>query len=87
MADLIERRAAYIFLTEYYNHRTELQHKNLEEALSRVPTADIQDKLVDILENMKDDDYYGWIHTQHSILSEDQWDWLIERVKKRLKDG
>ena len=39
MADLIERRAAYTFLTEYYNHRTELQHKNLKEALSRVPSA------------------------------------------------
>ena len=39
MADLIDRRTAYIFLTEYYNHRTEAQHKNLKEALSRVPEA------------------------------------------------
>ena len=37
MADLIERRMAYIFLTEYYNHRTEAQHKSLKEALNRVP--------------------------------------------------
>ena len=39
MADLIERRMAYIFLTEYYNHRTEIQHRSLREALSRVPEA------------------------------------------------
>jgi hypothetical protein len=39
MADLIDRHDAYVFLTEYYNHRTEAQHKNLKEALSRVPEA------------------------------------------------
>ena len=39
MADLINRDDAYEILTEYYHHRTEIQHKNLREALSRVPSA------------------------------------------------
>lgn len=39
MADLIDRHDAYKVLTEYYNHHTEAQHKNLKEALNRVPEA------------------------------------------------
>lgn len=37
--DLISRQAAYEVLTEYYHHRTDLQHKALKEALERVPAA------------------------------------------------
>lgn len=36
---LISRQAAYEMLTEYYHHRTDLQHKALKEALERVPSA------------------------------------------------
>ena len=38
--DLISRQAAYETLSEYYHHSTEIQHKGLREALSRVPSAE-----------------------------------------------
>lgn len=44
MEDLIERRMVYIFLTQYYNHRTENQHKNLKEALRRMPDGVVRCK-------------------------------------------
>lgn len=84
MADLIERRMAYIFLTEYYNHRTENQHKALKEALSRVPEAH-PEKCSDILDELKADDYYNYIHTGHSRFSEDDWDYLIRNAKEKEK--
>lgn len=39
--DLISREKAYKVLTEYYHHKTEMQHKALREALNMVPSADI----------------------------------------------
>lgn len=39
--DLISREKAYEVLTEYYHHKTELQHKALREALDMVPPVDI----------------------------------------------
>lgn len=39
--DLISKEKAYEVLTEYYHHRTEMQHKALREALDMVPSADI----------------------------------------------
>lgn len=39
--DLISKEKAYNVLTEYYHHRTEMQHKALREALDMVPSADI----------------------------------------------
>ena len=39
MRDLISREKAYEVLTEYYHHKTEMQHKALREALDRVPSA------------------------------------------------
>lgn len=41
MSDTISRKAAYEVLTEYYHHKTELQHKALREALDRVPSKEI----------------------------------------------
>lgn len=40
MSDTISRKAAYEVLTEYYHHKTELQHKALWDALSKVPSAE-----------------------------------------------
>lgn len=40
MNDLISRQTAYDTLTEYYHHKTEIQHQSLKEALSRVPPID-----------------------------------------------
>lgn len=84
MADLIDRYDTYVFLTEYYNLRTEIQRKNLREALSRVPEAQPQ-KCSDILEELKDDDYYNYIHTGHSRFSEDDWDYLIRNAREKEK--
>ena len=40
--DYISREAAYKTLSEYYHHRTEIQHNALREALNRTPAADVQ---------------------------------------------
>lgn len=42
--DTISRQAAYDTLTEYYHHKTDMQHNALAEALSRVPS--IPDRLI-----------------------------------------
>lgn len=40
MGDLISRQATYETLSEYYHHKTEMQHKALREALGMVPSAE-----------------------------------------------
>lgn len=40
MSDLIDRKVAFEVLTDYYHHKTEVQHEALKEALSRVPSAE-----------------------------------------------
>lgn len=40
---LIDADGAYKVLTDYYHHRTEIQHEALKEALSKVPTVDAID--------------------------------------------
>lgn len=37
---LIDAEKAYEVLTDYYHHRTEIQHEALKEAIGRVPTVD-----------------------------------------------
>lgn len=45
------------------------------------------EKIIDILENMKQDDYELWIRTVgYSHLSEEQWEWLIRNFKEHLKE-
>ena len=39
MDDLISRQAAFEVLSDYYHHRTKIQHEALREALDRVPSA------------------------------------------------
>ena len=41
MARLIDADEAYKVLTDYYHHRTEIQHKALKEAIGKVPTIDV----------------------------------------------
>lgn len=36
---LIDADEVYKVLTDYYHHRTEIQHEALKEALSKVPTV------------------------------------------------
>lgn len=40
MGKLIDIDEAYKVLTDYYHHKTEIQHKALKEAIERVPIAD-----------------------------------------------
>ena len=37
---LVDADEAYKVLTDYYHHKTEIQHKALKEAIERVPIAD-----------------------------------------------
>lgn len=37
---LIDTDKAYKVLTDYYHHKTEIQHDTLKEAIERVPTVD-----------------------------------------------
>ena len=37
---LIDADVAYKVLSEYYHHKTDIQHKGLREALDRVPSVD-----------------------------------------------
>lgn len=39
--EYIKRDTAYNYLTEYYNHRTDIQHQNLRKALNTIPSADV----------------------------------------------
>lgn len=40
MERLIDADEVYKVLTDYYNHKTEIQHKALKEAIGRVPSID-----------------------------------------------
>ena len=40
MRRLIDAEEAYKVLTDYYHHKTEIQHDALKEAIERVPTED-----------------------------------------------
>ena len=42
MRRLIDADEAYKVLTDYYHHKTEIQHKALKEAIERVPTVDAE---------------------------------------------
>lgn len=42
MSRLIDADEGYKILTEYYHHRTDMQHTALKEALDRVPTIDAE---------------------------------------------
>ena len=42
-----------------------------------------QKKCSDILEELKDDEYYNYIHTGHTRFSEDDWDYLIHNAKEK----
>lgn len=39
----VERNAVFKVLTNYYNHKTEIQHKALLEAIDNIPDADAQE--------------------------------------------
>ena len=42
MRRLIDADEAYKVLTDYYHHKTEIQHKALKEAIERVPIVDAE---------------------------------------------
>lgn len=41
MGRLVDADEVYKVLTNYYHHRTEIQHKMLKEAIGKVPTVDV----------------------------------------------
>lgn len=92
MSDLIERDKTidtlqmdisiipYAKAREYANAVIETIHNRLEQLPSAQP-----EKCSDILEELKADDYYNYIHTGHSRFSEDDWDYLIHNAKEKEK--
>jgi len=52
--------------------------------IDELPSAQPQ-RCSDILDELKDDDYYNYIHTGHSRFSEDDWDYLIHNAKEKEK--
>ena len=45
MAKYIDLEETYNVLTEYYHHSTDGQHLALREALSRIPAADVVERM------------------------------------------
>ena len=58
--DTISRQAAYDTLTEYYHHKTDIQHKALAEALSRVPSTSIS-QWIPCSERLPEEDGDYWV--------------------------
>lgn len=54
------------------------------DVLRSVPSAHAE-KCSDILDELKADDYYNYIHTGYSRFSEDDWDYLIHNAKEKEK--
>ena len=57
MDDLISRQAVYDTLTEYYHHKTDIQHKALAEALSRVPLSPSRPRWIPCSERLPEEPY------------------------------
>ena len=76
MKDLIERQAAIDAVYTANGTGTALK------ALKQLPSAQPRG-CSDILDELKDDDYYNYIHTGHSRFSEDDWDYLIHNAKEK----
>lgn len=53
---LVDAEEAYKVLTDYYHHKTEIQHKALKEAIERVPTVDAAEvvRCKDCIHRMED---------------------------------
>ena len=56
MSDLVDRDNVYKVLTDCYHHRTEVQHKALREALSKVPSAEPERKWIPVSECLPAED-------------------------------
>ena len=54
MADLIDRKATYYILTEYYHHKTQMQHAALIDALGKVPTVSTEERWIPCSERLPD---------------------------------
>lgn len=87
MADLIERKALRLMKTEECaGHSIEyaMGWKACIEWIRAMPSVH-PEKCSDILDELKADDYYNYIHTGHSRFSEDDWDYLIHNAKEKEK--
>lgn len=85
MADLIDRQALRLMKTEECaGHSIEyaMGWKACIEWIRAMPSAQ-PEKCSDILDELKADDYYNYIHTGYSRFSEDDWDYLIHNAKEK----
>ena len=74
MSDLIRREDAYEVLTEYYHHHTDVQHDALREALSRVPSAELEQRWIPVTERLpKKENKSYWICTDTKHQCECRW--------------
>ena len=92
MADTISRQAAIRFLKKMKDPSAKGDIVRFHNAivdniivkLKSLPPAQPQ-KCSDILDELKADDYYNYIHTGYSRFSEDDWDYLIHNAKEKEK--
>lgn len=84
--DLIDRQAAIDAIVKRLGIKDESflteQEKTIVKVLRDMPSAQPQ-RCSDILDELKDDDYYNYIRTGHSRFSEDDWDYLIHNAKEK----
>ena len=62
----------------------EIADYRIETWVNEVPPSQSV-KCSDILDELKADDYYNYIHTGYSRFSEDDWDYLIRSAKEKEK--
>lgn len=83
--DTISRQAA---IDAFYEMASDIDHLctvgDYVKYLENMPSAQPQ-KCSDILDELKADDYYNYIHTGYSRFSEDDWDYLIHNAKEKEK--
>ena len=91
--DLISKEKTYKVLSEYYHHKTEMQHKALREALDMVPSADIDlsdysDRLWrNAYEQGKADAEPRWIPVKTRPMDEEERKYYLEELGWSLDDN
>ena len=68
MADLIDRKATYYILTEYYHHKTQMQHAALIDALGKVPTVSTEERWIPCSERLPESDCCVRVATESGLV-------------------
>lgn len=86
--DLISKEKAYNVLTEYYHHRTEMQHKALREALDMVPSA--EPRWIPVTQQLPEIGEKVLVSTKYTVFTQvfkciygtpDRWGWEHNTIK------